>query len=114
MVAAGHLLHGDVPSRGGLDPQAAHRLPTAAAWARPRRFGNHPIATQEIWDPVVLIAVGETPRRFLHLPHAAARPADHRRVVVLRLGRVVRDAPTSEFDAKSLLGTITGLLEGSA
>ena len=31
------------------------------------------------------------------------------RVVVLRLGRVVRDAPTSEFDAESLLGTITGL-----
>jgi simple sugar transport system ATP-binding protein len=33
------------------------------------------------------------------------------RVVVLRLGRVVRDAPTAEFDAESLLGTITGLIE---
>jgi simple sugar transport system ATP-binding protein len=33
------------------------------------------------------------------------------RIVVLRLGRVVRDAPTSEFDAESLLGTITGLIE---
>ncbi|HET9080594.1 MAG TPA: ATP-binding cassette domain-containing protein [Trebonia sp.] len=33
------------------------------------------------------------------------------RIVVLRLGRVVRDAPTSEFDPESLLGTITGLLE---
>lgn len=32
------------------------------------------------------------------------------RVVVLRLGRVVRDSPTSEFDAESLLGTITGLI----
>jgi len=32
------------------------------------------------------------------------------RVVVLRLGKVVRDAPTSEFDADSLLGTITGLI----
>ncbi|WP_382309406.1 ATP-binding cassette domain-containing protein [Herbiconiux sp. UC225_62] len=32
------------------------------------------------------------------------------RVVVLRLGKVVRNAPTSEFDAESLLGTITGLL----
>lgn len=32
------------------------------------------------------------------------------RIVVLRLGRVVREAPTSEFDAESLLGTITGLL----
>ncbi|MFZ4896399.1 ATP-binding cassette domain-containing protein [Plantibacter sp. Mn2098] len=32
------------------------------------------------------------------------------RVVILRLGRVVRNAPTSEFDAESLLGTITGLL----
>ena len=36
------------------------------------------------------------------------------RIVVLRLGRVVRDAPTSEFDADSLLGTITGLLESSS
>jgi simple sugar transport system ATP-binding protein len=34
------------------------------------------------------------------------------RIVVLRLGRVVRDAPTSEFDAQSLLGTITGLIQG--
>ncbi len=33
------------------------------------------------------------------------------RIVVLRLGRIVRDAPTSEFDADSLLGTITGLIE---
>ena len=33
------------------------------------------------------------------------------RVVVLRLGKVVRDAPTSEFDAESLLGTITGLID---
>lgn len=32
------------------------------------------------------------------------------RIVVLRLGRVVREAPTSEFDAESLLGSITGLL----
>lgn len=35
------------------------------------------------------------------------------RVVVLRLGRVIREAPTSEFDAESLLGTITGLLTSS-
>jgi simple sugar transport system ATP-binding protein len=35
------------------------------------------------------------------------------RIVVLRLGKVVRDAPTSEFDAESLLGTITGLLTKS-
>jgi simple sugar transport system ATP-binding protein len=32
------------------------------------------------------------------------------RIVVLRLGRIVREAPTSEFDAESLLGSITGLL----
>jgi simple sugar transport system ATP-binding protein len=32
------------------------------------------------------------------------------RVVVLRLGRVVKDAPTSEFTADTLLGTITGLI----
>ncbi len=31
------------------------------------------------------------------------------RVVVLRLGRVVKDAPTRDFNAESLLGTITGL-----
>ncbi len=33
------------------------------------------------------------------------------RIVVLRLGRVVADAPTSTFDAEKLLGTITGLIE---
>jgi simple sugar transport system ATP-binding protein len=32
------------------------------------------------------------------------------RVVVLRLGRVVKDTPTSEFNADTLLGTITGLI----
>ncbi len=32
------------------------------------------------------------------------------RIVVLRLGRVVKDAPTSTFDQESLLGTITGLI----
>ncbi|HEY4268324.1 MAG TPA: ATP-binding cassette domain-containing protein [Galbitalea sp.] len=32
------------------------------------------------------------------------------RIVVLRLGRIVRDAPTSEFNAETLLGTITGLI----
>jgi len=35
------------------------------------------------------------------------------RVVVLRLGRAVRDAPTSEFNAESLLGTITGLIDAA-
>ncbi len=32
------------------------------------------------------------------------------RIVVLRLGRVVSDAPTSTFTADTLLGTITGLI----
>lgn len=32
------------------------------------------------------------------------------RIVVLRLGKVIRDAPTSEFNAETLLGTITGLI----
>ena len=36
------------------------------------------------------------------------------RIIVLRLGRVVRDAPTSEFTVESLLGTITGLNESSS
>ena len=31
------------------------------------------------------------------------------RIVVLRLGKIVANAPTSEFDAERLLGTITGL-----
>lgn len=35
------------------------------------------------------------------------------RIIVLRLGRVVRDAPTSEFTVESLLGTITGLNEST-
>jgi simple sugar transport system ATP-binding protein len=35
------------------------------------------------------------------------------RIVVMRLGKIVRDAPTSEFDAESLLGTITGLITKS-
>lgn len=34
------------------------------------------------------------------------------RIVVMRLGSIVRDAPTSEFTAESLLGTITGLHVG--
>jgi simple sugar transport system ATP-binding protein len=33
------------------------------------------------------------------------------RIVVLRLGRVVSDAPTSTFNVDTLLGTITGLIE---
>ena len=42
------------------------------------------------------------------LPHVLAVTD---RIVVLRLGKVVRNAPTTEFDAESLLGTITGLSE---
>ena len=41
------------------------------------------------------------------LPHVLAVTD---RVVVLRLGKIVRDAPTSEFTVDSLLGTITGLI----
>lgn len=33
------------------------------------------------------------------------------RIVVLRLGKIVADSPTSTFDAESLLGTITGLID---
>jgi simple sugar transport system ATP-binding protein len=36
------------------------------------------------------------------------------RIVVLRLGKVVRDAPTAEFNNESLLGTITGLIPTTA
>lgn len=33
------------------------------------------------------------------------------RIIVLRLGKIVRDSPTSEYTVESLLGTITGLSE---
>ncbi|MEY2675445.1 MAG: hypothetical protein RL645_241 [Actinomycetota bacterium] len=33
------------------------------------------------------------------------------RIVVLRLGRIVKDAPTSEFDGDTLVGTITGTIQ---
>lgn len=33
------------------------------------------------------------------------------RIVVLRLGKIVKDAPTSEFDSDSLIGTITGSIQ---
>lgn len=39
------------------------------------------------------------------LPHVLAVTD---RIVVLRLGKIVRDAPTSEYTADSLIGTITG------
>jgi simple sugar transport system ATP-binding protein len=33
------------------------------------------------------------------------------RIVVLRLGRIVKDAPTSEFNGDTLIGTITGSIQ---
>ncbi|MEY5004540.1 MAG: hypothetical protein RLZZ594_570 [Actinomycetota bacterium] len=33
------------------------------------------------------------------------------RIVVLRLGRIVKDAPTSEFNGDTLIGTITGTIQ---
>ncbi|MDE2387038.1 MAG: sugar ABC transporter ATP-binding protein [Actinomycetales bacterium] len=33
------------------------------------------------------------------------------RIIVLRLGRIVKDAPTSEFDGDTLVGTITGTIQ---
>ena len=33
------------------------------------------------------------------------------RIVVLRLGRIVKDAPTSEFNGDTLIGTITGTIK---
>ena len=33
------------------------------------------------------------------------------RIIVLRLGRIVKDAPTSEFDGDKLVGTITGTIQ---
>ena len=36
------------------------------------------------------------------------------RIIVLRLGKVVRDSPTTDYTVESLLGAITGLNEASA
>jgi simple sugar transport system ATP-binding protein len=33
------------------------------------------------------------------------------RVVVLRLGKIVMDAPTSEFDGDRLIGVLTGTIQ---
>lgn len=66
----------------------------------------------------VLAVIKEAKRRGLAvifishtLPHVR-KVTD--RIVVLRLGKVVADAPTSEFDADSLVKTITGLEAGIA
>ena len=61
--------------------------------------------TREVFIEGGLVAIGlvdEYPRRGI------LEVTD--RVVVLRLGRVVHDAPTSSFTVDSLLGTITGLI----
>ena len=47
---------------------------------------------------------------FFHITHCRNIMEVTDRIVVLRLGKVVKDAPTSDFTVETLLGTITGLI----
>jgi simple sugar transport system ATP-binding protein len=88
----------------------------AVAWARKVVLldepTNHLGARQAIEVLNVIRAARERGLGVVFISHTLPHVLEVTdRVVVLRLGRVVRNAPTSEFDAESLLGTITGLLE---
>ncbi len=88
----------------------------AVAWARKVIMldepTNHLGARQAGEVLAVILAAREQGLGVIFISHTLPHVLQITdRIVVLRLGRVVRDAPTSEFDAESLLGTITGLLE---
>lgn len=60
----------------------------------------------------VMLAAKEKGLSVIFVSHTLPHVLDVTdRIVVLRLGRIVRDAPTSSFSAESLLATITGLNE---
>ncbi|HBW19930.1 MAG TPA: sugar ABC transporter ATP-binding protein [Actinobacteria bacterium] len=88
----------------------------AIAWARKVILLDEPTshlgARQAIEVLSVIRAAKEKGLGVIFISHTLPHVLEVTdRVVVLRLGKVVRDAPTSEFDAESLLGTITGLIE---
>ncbi len=90
----------------------------AIAWARKVIMldepTNHLGARQSIEVLSVMRSAKEQGLGVIFISHTLPHVLEITdRVVVLRLGRVVRDAATSEFDAESLLGTITGLIEAS-
>jgi simple sugar transport system ATP-binding protein len=90
----------------------------AIAWARKVIMldepTNHLGARQALEVLSVIRAAKEEGLGVIFISHTLPHVLEVTdRIMVLRLGRVVRDAPTSEFNAESLLGTITGLIESS-
>ena len=71
---------------------------------------NHLGARQSLEVLKVISAAREQGLCVLFISHTLPHVLEVTdRIIVLRLGRVVKDAPTSEFTVESLLGTITGL-----
>jgi simple sugar transport system ATP-binding protein len=73
---------------------------------------NHLGARQSQEVLKVIAAAREQGLCVLFISHTLPHVIDvSDRIIVLRLGRVVRDSPTSEYTVESLLATITGLSE---
>jgi simple sugar transport system ATP-binding protein len=71
---------------------------------------NHLGARQSLEVLKVITAAKEQGLCVLFISHTLAHVLEVTdRIIVLRLGRVVRDSLTSEYTVESLLGTITGL-----
>lgn len=90
----------------------------AVAWARKVILldepTNHLGARQSIDVLNVITAAREQGLAVMLISHTlpyVLQVCD--RIVVMRLGRVVADAPRSSFDADSLIGTITGSINSS-
>jgi simple sugar transport system ATP-binding protein len=71
---------------------------------------NHLGARQSLEVLKVITAAKEQGLCVLFISHTLPHVLEVTdRIIVLRLGAVVRDSPTSEYTVESLLGTITGL-----
>ena len=71
---------------------------------------NHLGARQSIEVLKVIRAAREQGLCVLFISHTLPHVLEVcDRIIVLRLGRVVKDSPTSDYTVESLLGTITGL-----
>lgn len=71
---------------------------------------NHLGARQSLEVLKVISAAREQGLCVLFISHTLPHVLEVTdRIIVLRLGRVVKDAPTSDFTVETLLGTITGL-----
>jgi len=73
---------------------------------------NHLGARQSQEVLKVIAAARDQGRCVLFISHTLPHVIEvSDRIIVLRLGKVVRDSPTSEYTVESLLATITGLSE---